>query len=368
VPHTDRGLGRRLQLQQGLIWLAAARGDAYAALLRGLDTNPADHWRALSQAPLDRSATGDWVTARHDVVRAAQAEPTLRDQCLLEDGTVAGDPAPGAGAQGTEHVPRAWDDVLATVSGEMDVVALARDAALGMLAGVWGLDPAAENELHAAFRQATGALDVPFYPQDLARTRGIADGLATLRRLVPDTAPALADVADAVAAVEVATALVAGAVAQCGALAAEAGSDGIWERLATEPGHAERVVHETLRWASPLQLHAVVASAPCELAGRRVETGERVVLALGAANRDPGVFPDPDRFDPDRFGPDGSARQHDVLVPGPVRPHVLSFALACAQEGLRHLARLRPVVVAAPVRRSAAPVSRSPITCPVATI
>ncbi|MGW1075433.1 cytochrome P450 [Streptomyces sp. NPDC002537] len=367
MPHTDRGLVRRLQLQQGLIWLAAAQGDAYAALLRGLDTDRTVHWNTLARQPLHRSATGDLVTARHAVVRAAQEETALRDQHLI-DGFEGGDgadgparPAPGAGAQAALHAPQAWEQALAAVTGEADIAALARDTAVGVLARSWGLDRAAEDDLHAAVVRTAGVLDAPFYPQNPARTREIADGLAALRRLLPHDARTDDDVVTVVAGVAVATGLVAEAVDRCAAAAGH-GSDEVWERLAAEPDRAGRVVRETLRLASPLQLHAVVAVAPCELAGQRIGAGERVVLALGAANRDPEVFPDPGRFDPDR------PAEQAVLVPGPARSRVLPFAEACAREGLRRLAPLRPRPVAAPVRRAAAPVSRSPIACPVATI
>src|SRR5262249_32935790 len=40
-----------------------------------------------------------------------------------------------------------------------------------------------------------------------------------------------------------------------------------------------------------------VATEDCELDGRRVRQGQLVGLILGAANRDPEHFPDPDRLD-----------------------------------------------------------------------
>jgi hypothetical protein len=40
-----------------------------------------------------------------------------------------------------------------------------------------------------------------------------------------------------------------------------------------------------------------LANADLELGGRRIATGENVVMLLGAANRDPEQFPDPDRLD-----------------------------------------------------------------------
>ncbi|MGY2077205.1 cytochrome P450 [Blastococcus sp. SYSU DS0828] len=65
-------------------------------------------------------------------------------------------------------------------------------------------------------------------------------------------------------------------------------------------------VEEVLRLDSPVQLTGRTARAEVELAGRTVAAGTRVTLLLGAANRDPEVFPDPARFDVTR----ANAREH----------------------------------------------------------
>jgi cytochrome P450 len=52
-----------------------------------------------------------------------------------------------------------------------------------------------------------------------------------------------------------------------------------------------------LRYDSPVQVTVRVARENTELAGQSVKAGQALVLMLGAANRDPAVFPDPDRFD-----------------------------------------------------------------------
>jgi cytochrome P450 len=56
-------------------------------------------------------------------------------------------------------------------------------------------------------------------------------------------------------------------------------------------------VEEMLRWDGPLLMMARVASEDFELGGKRILQGSRVFLMIAAANRDPRVFPDPDRFD-----------------------------------------------------------------------
>lgn len=66
------------------------------------------------------------------------------------------------------------------------------------------------------------------------------------------------------------------------------------------PDQVASCVEEMLRHDSALQLFERTATAPVEVAGVRVEPGQKVAALLGAANRDPAVFADPDRFDPAR--------------------------------------------------------------------
>jgi cytochrome P450 len=70
-----------------------------------------------------------------------------------------------------------------------------------------------------------------------------------------------------------------------------------WQRLAADPSAWDGAVEEVLRLDSPVQLTGRTAKVDVELAGRRLRAGARVTLLLGAANRDPAVFPDPARFD-----------------------------------------------------------------------
>jgi len=61
-------------------------------------------------------------------------------------------------------------------------------------------------------------------------------------------------------------------------------------------------VEELLRWDSPVQLDGRKAFEAVELQGVEVEEGEEVITLLGAANRDPRAFADPDHFDVGRDG------------------------------------------------------------------
>ncbi len=56
-------------------------------------------------------------------------------------------------------------------------------------------------------------------------------------------------------------------------------------------------VYEALRWAGPIGALTRRTTRPVSLGGREIPAGARVAAVIAAANRDPGVFGDPDRFD-----------------------------------------------------------------------
>jgi hypothetical protein len=72
---------------------------------------------------------------------------------------------------------------------------------------------------------------------------------------------------------------------------------GEWERLRREPGLAPRAVEECLRYDPPVQFTSRRPAQDLEIFGKRIAREREVVLVLGAANRDPARFPDPDRLD-----------------------------------------------------------------------
>ena len=67
--------------------------------------------------------------------------------------------------------------------------------------------------------------------------------------------------------------------------------------LRRQPGLLTSAVEELLRWDSPVQLTARVVGEDCELGGQALRRGELVMPLLGAANRDPAQFGEPDRLD-----------------------------------------------------------------------
>ena len=72
------------------------------------------------------------------------------------------------------------------------------------------------------------------------------------------------------------------------------------ERLRAEPERVPAAVEEALRFDPPVQGLPRAASVDMELGGEKIPAGGRVMLMIGAANRDPERWPEPDRFDLDR--------------------------------------------------------------------
>ncbi|MCH4561010.1 MULTISPECIES: cytochrome P450 [Mesorhizobium] len=82
------------------------------------------------------------------------------------------------------------------------------------------------------------------------------------------------------------------------------------ERLRKDPCLLDRAIEEMLRFDGPFMRLDRVASADVDMRGQRITSGDRVVLILGAANRDPARFPQPDVFDIDRADIDHLAFGH----------------------------------------------------------
>ena len=96
------------------------------------------------------------------------------------------------------------------------------------------------------------------------------------------------------------------------------------ELLKANPGLIRTAVDEFLRYESPVMRHDRVAREDITLHGKLIRTGQRVILGLGAANRDPTKFTNPDVLDITRKG-----NRHATFGNG---AHAcLGAALACTQ-------------------------------------
>ncbi|MCF6472219.1 cytochrome P450 [Nonomuraea sp. MG754425] len=68
-------------------------------------------------------------------------------------------------------------------------------------------------------------------------------------------------------------------------------------QLAEAARRPEQVVEEVLRYDPPVQLTSRVVLEDVTLGGEPLPRGTAVMAVIGAANRDPAVFPEPGRFD-----------------------------------------------------------------------
>lgn len=69
------------------------------------------------------------------------------------------------------------------------------------------------------------------------------------------------------------------------------------DRLRTDPSVIPSAVEELLRYESPSQHTARLAPDDVELGGKKIRKRAAVIAVMGAANRDPGRFADPDHLD-----------------------------------------------------------------------
>lgn len=121
------------------------------------------------------------------------------------------------------------------------------------------------------------------------------------------------------------------------------------------------VITELLRLDSPVQVAARTATADQTIAHIDIRCGETVLVCIAAANRDPGVYVEPDRFMPGRSAP--------ALAPlafGYGAHYCIGASLARLETSvaLRHIFARRPVLTGAPTWRDTAAI-RGPKTTPI---
>lgn len=80
----------------------------------------------------------------------------------------------------------------------------------------------------------------------------------------------------------------------------------LWARLRDDRSLIAAVTEESLRQVSSVIAWRRITTQATTIGKTRVPEGAKLLLSLGAANRDPALFADPDRFDPQR----GNARAH----------------------------------------------------------
>lgn len=120
--------------------------------------------------------------------------------------------------------------------------------------------------------------------------------------------------------------------------------DRCWIEALKDEGGVKAVTEEILRFDAPLHMFTRYALAPCKIGPAKLETGDVVGLLLGAANRDPRRFAEPDRFDPGR--PDGGHVSFGggihFCIGAPLARLELQLALPILFERLPHLRLAEP--------------------------
>ena len=204
-------------------------------------------------------------------------------------------------------------DLITTLAGPLPVVVISE--LLGIPPGdrpllvSWsdalarGLDPAFLLPADEVARQVRAREEFAGYLADLLRERRKRPGTDLLSALVEvhDSGDQLTEaelistcVLVLVAGHETTTGLIG-----MGALAL-ARRPQEFAKLRAQPDLSGPAVEEFLRYDSPVQLTARYALQDTALAGIPIPAGSAVLLLLGAANRDPGLCPDPDQVRVDR--------------------------------------------------------------------
>jgi cytochrome P450 len=70
-----------------------------------------------------------------------------------------------------------------------------------------------------------------------------------------------------------------------------------WQRLREQPSLARVAFDEAVRWESPVQTFFRTATADIRVGDHVVPDGKKILMFLGAANRDPRRWVEPDRYD-----------------------------------------------------------------------
>ena len=100
---------------------------------------------------------------------------------------------------------------------------------------------------------------------------------------------------------------------------------GEMQKLKDDPSLIETAVEEFLRFNSPIQTTSRFATEDMEIGGHRISEGDLIRLYIGAANRDPARFPEPDRLD--------ITRQDNRHVSLALGPHFCLGAALARLEG-----------------------------------
>jgi cytochrome P450 len=332
---------------------AAARFDL-AALPPDFDGDPYPYYRALREhAPVKAMPDGSWFLTRYDDIvpvyrdpgryssdKKREFGPKYGPSPLLEHHTtslVFNDPPLHTrvrraivGALSQRHIAAMEAGLVALVDRLLDALAaqgggdLVDDYAgaipVEIIGNLLGVPHDERGPLRGWSLAILGALEPVLTPERAtAGNRAVTEMKAYLATLVADRRRHPRD-----AATDVLTRLIAGdhgaeplteaeLLHQCifllnaghetttnligNALEALCRWPGERARLVAEPALAATAVEEFLRFESSNQLGNRITTAPATIGGVSLPANARITLCIGAANRDPSQFADPDRLD-----------------------------------------------------------------------
>ncbi|MDP7726018.1 cytochrome P450 [Mycobacterium sp. TY814] len=135
----------------------------------------------------------------------------------------------------------------------------------------------------------------------------------------------------------------------------------LFAELKADRSRLYAAVEETARWGSPVQWVTRTATADYEIGDTVIPKGSRALLFYGAANRDPGKFAEPDRFDIRRNTTGHLAFGHGLHFC--LGAHLARLEAATAIDCL--LDEVDGLELAGPVRWSITPSLRGPVSLPV---
>jgi cytochrome P450 len=141
-------------------------------------------------------------------------------------------------------------------------------------------------------------------------------------------------------------------------------TSGTWPEVVARPGMVDAAIEESLRLEPAAARVDRYATRDTVVAGARLRRGDFVILSLAAANRDPAVFADPDRFDLHR----PNAGQHLTFVRGAHACVGMHLARLETASALRAAIELMPELrldPAHPPPRVSGTIFRKPPTLPV---
>jgi cytochrome P450 len=134
------------------------------------------------------------------------------------------------------------------------------------------------------------------------------------------------------------------------------------DEVRADPALLPGAIQESLRLEPAATRVDRYATSDAEVAGARIRAGDLVIVSLSAANRDPGVFADPDRYDIRR----GNAADHLAFAIGP--HYCLGVHLTTLQTTLAFgmlLERFPGIRAAGPLPPITGFVFRKPASVPV---